>query len=251
MPANDLVATVRKLRHAIDDTQQEFAHRLGLSIATAVRYEHNRPPRGKALAKLAEVAAAHGLDEYAAVFRRALSNELGAPPPAPTGLTVEAKNEEERDLLVALLDVLRKPAYAEQAETLKRTLKPVAVQRQDDAEYAEALEQSALATVRLLKSGKDPEEIKTRTGMSAERIAKAFFHRGGPEFFGGVPEWDNQFKGIVRLLLKEGWGIQMMANEFGGQADDFHRCARDLEAWDAISSYEEEEREKQQDAEKQ
>ncbi len=43
-----------------------------------------------------------------------------------------------------------------------------------------------------------------------------------------------------------------MADEFGdGQADDFYRLANELKAWDAIRSYDEYEREQQQDVEKQ
>jgi len=52
-------------------------------------------------------AAEQGLDGIAAVFRRALSEELGAPPPLPTPGALSIKNEDERDLVSALLEVLR------------------------------------------------------------------------------------------------------------------------------------------------
>ena len=69
-------ATVRKhvkrLRVALGDTQQSFAHRLGLAISTVVRYEHSRPPNAAALAQFAELATANGLPECAKVFRDAL-----------------------------------------------------------------------------------------------------------------------------------------------------------------------------------
>lgn len=236
----ELVSTVRKLRIALDATQQEFAHRLGLAIATVVRYEHNRPPRGKALAKLERVAAAQGLDEYAAVFRSALSNELGAPPPAPTSFTLQVKDEDEMNLAVALLDVLRKPSYSKEAKAVKRILNPVADKRMADAEFSEALEASQLGIIRLLKSAHAPEEIQKRSGMSAEKIAEAFFDRGGPKFFGGPKAWNKRMRDIVALLLKDGWSIERMADRFAhGEAESFLACAHDLEAFHAISDYEE------------
>src|SRR5215831_17662818 len=75
---DQLTGLVRKLRLALGDTQQQFASRLGLAIATVVRYEHNRPPKAKALARLEQVACEKGLEEYAAAFRRALNMDLGA-----------------------------------------------------------------------------------------------------------------------------------------------------------------------------
>jgi len=233
----DTCSAVRKLRMAMECTQQEFAHRLGLAIATVVRYEHNRPPRGKALAKLEQIAAAHGMEEYAAVFRRALGSELGAPPPAPTGLTVEAKDEEEKNLLVALLDALRKPGYAKEAKTVRRILGPVVVRRRSDAEVHEAIEVAQLSIVRLLKSGHTPEDIQTRLGTSVQNIAEAFFRRGGPKLFSGPREWESQFGGIVRLLLKDGWSIERMGEEFG-DAESFRSCASDLGNHEAVREYE-------------
>lgn len=241
---SELLATVRKLRIALDDTQQEFAQRLGLAIATVIRYEHNRPPRAKALAKLERVATAHGLDEFAAVFRQALGDELGAPPPTPTGLTIQLKDEEEKKLALALLDVLRKPFYEKEAKSVRRILIPVADKRQRDAEFSEAIETSKLAIVRLLKGGHTAEEIKNRTGMSTEKIAEAFFDRGGPKFFGGPKEFEKRMKEIVALLLKDGWGIRYMADKFSqGEADEFLSIAHELQAWDAVSDYEQSQKE--------
>ena len=237
--SSELVAAVRKLRIALEDTQQQFAQRLGLAIATVIRYEHNRPPRAKALAKLEQLAAAHGLDEYAAVFRRALSNELGAPPPAPTGLTISVKDQEEMKLVIALLDILRKPFFAKEAKSVKRILVPVAVQHQRDAEFHEAIETSKLAIMRLLKAGHTAEDIRARTGMAAEKIAEAFFDRGGPKLFGGPKEWQKREREVVGLLLADGWQINRIADRFHYQnPDELLAIANDLEAWDAVSEYE-------------
>jgi hypothetical protein len=58
---------------------REFAKRLGFGIATVVRYELSRAPKGKALAKLAQVAAESGFERYAAIFRQAALNARRTP----------------------------------------------------------------------------------------------------------------------------------------------------------------------------
>jgi transcriptional regulator with XRE-family HTH domain len=73
---NDLTAAVKELRLAVGDTQQDFAQRLGLAISTVVRYERSRPPKGKALAQMAEVAESIGHAALAQKFAGALDAEL-------------------------------------------------------------------------------------------------------------------------------------------------------------------------------
>lgn len=53
--------------------------------------------------------------------------------------------------------------------------------------------------------------------------------------------YHKEMVGVVELLLKDGWSIRRMADEFGGgDANDFVNCASDLEAHTAIREYEEE-----------
>lgn len=73
----DTRAEVRALRQKIGDTQQSFAHRLGLSISTVVRWELTRPPRNHSLVLLRKVAAEHGLDDLVSRFDQAMRVELG------------------------------------------------------------------------------------------------------------------------------------------------------------------------------
>lgn len=47
---------VKDLRAALGDTQQAFAHRLGLAISTVVRYELTRSPRGAELGRFYNLA---------------------------------------------------------------------------------------------------------------------------------------------------------------------------------------------------
>lgn len=72
-----LSQAVIELRTTLGETQQAFAGRLGVAIATIARYETVRPPSGKALAQLQSLAAKEGRREIAEVFRRALVFELG------------------------------------------------------------------------------------------------------------------------------------------------------------------------------
>jgi transcriptional regulator with XRE-family HTH domain len=80
-----VMETVKKLRLALGDTQQQFATRLGIAISTAVRYELSRAPKGKALEMFEKVARAHGRHDEAHVFKSALLIEQLAGTP----LTIE------------------------------------------------------------------------------------------------------------------------------------------------------------------
>jgi transcriptional regulator with XRE-family HTH domain len=78
--APTVTEAVRLLRRSLGDTQQQFAQRLGMAISTVVRYESTRPPRGKVLAKLYQLAIDNGLSRVASMFHLALSAELGESP---------------------------------------------------------------------------------------------------------------------------------------------------------------------------
>lgn len=85
MVAHDvqLLQATKRLRKALGDTQQAFAHRLGLAVSTVVRYELSRPPKGKVLAQFERLAIAAGHADLAAIFRDALTAEIG-PTAVPT-----------------------------------------------------------------------------------------------------------------------------------------------------------------------
>jgi transcriptional regulator with XRE-family HTH domain len=71
------------LRERLGDTQQEFAVRLGIALASVARYETSRPPSGQALLTFEDLARQNGLLELAALFRR-----------GPTGPDAEMENPE-------------------------------------------------------------------------------------------------------------------------------------------------------------
>ena len=93
---------VKSLRVALGDTQQSFAHRLGLAISTAVRYETNRPPTGTALLELMKLADAHGLEDLATKFQEAISEELRFP---VRRLSPLRGQEEDFDALFTILNL--------------------------------------------------------------------------------------------------------------------------------------------------
>lgn len=68
---------VRSLRVALGESQQAFAYRMKTAIRTIARYETTRPPKGKALSEFYGVANENGNQDLAAVFRNALTAEMG------------------------------------------------------------------------------------------------------------------------------------------------------------------------------
>ncbi|MFB3778737.1 MAG: helix-turn-helix domain-containing protein [Bryobacteraceae bacterium] len=234
-----LITAVRKLREGLGDTQQEFADRLGLAIATVVRYEHNRTPRGKALARLEQAATASGFDQCAALFRNALVDEFGAPPPSPKTRTIQCRSDDEMALVDALLYVVRlqgAPAYAKAARAVRRALRPVLEDRRRTAETDEALEAQRNAIVRLLEKGRTVKEVAEIFRTTAVTIAEAFFRNGSPTLV------QERMREVVAVLLKEGWSISRMVGEFGhGDAEAFLACANDLGDYGAVREYEDDE----------
>lgn len=232
-----LIAAVARLRHQLRLTQQEFADRLGIAIATMVRYENNRVPRGKALSRLETLAAANGFEDLAAIFRAALVEELGALPPSEQGPMVEFRSDEERELVQALLDTLRQQKYAAKGNAIRKALEPVVHDRRRRAEEDDAVNAQRDAIAGLLDKGRSPEEVIRLFKVTPEAVAEAFFSRSDQAVDTKI--YHKKMMGVVDLLLKDGWTIRRMADEFGGgDPGDFFSCASDLGAQDAIHDYE-------------
>ena len=71
-----LQEVVRKLREdALGLTQEEFAHRMGVTLRTIVRYENNLPPKGAPLARLSELAKENNRPDLAKAFEAAAAKE--------------------------------------------------------------------------------------------------------------------------------------------------------------------------------
>jgi transcriptional regulator with XRE-family HTH domain len=113
---------VKALRLHLNDTQQSFAARTGLAISTAVRYETTRPPKGRALARLYDLARQHDCDKVAEIFHNALAEEMGGVPvphafSGPKGFPeIAPQTSEEARRVAALLDAIRDRAGEKEVE---------------------------------------------------------------------------------------------------------------------------------------
>lgn len=66
---------IRALRAATGESQQEFAHRAGLSVVSVARYETDAPPKKAVLGRLAEIARDLGRNDLQRVFQEAQTAE--------------------------------------------------------------------------------------------------------------------------------------------------------------------------------
>ena len=66
---NPVAEAIRRFRIMFGDTQQQFAVRTGLSVATIARYETNSRPSPEALKRLSDLAENSNLPRYSAIFR--------------------------------------------------------------------------------------------------------------------------------------------------------------------------------------
>ncbi len=66
-----------ELRSRLGLTQQEFAHRLGISIRAVANYDSGKPPNSKSLSALQRLANEAGEADLAATFEAELSRSLG------------------------------------------------------------------------------------------------------------------------------------------------------------------------------
>ena len=72
----EIAEGVRSLRAHLNESQQAFSNRLGVSLATISRYEVRNPPEGDMLLKLARIAKESGRADIEASFQAAYEQEL-------------------------------------------------------------------------------------------------------------------------------------------------------------------------------
>lgn len=170
------------LRNALGETQQQFAVRIGASVTTIARYETFRPPHGKTLVQIADIAQQRGLDELASVFHQAFDGEVGRTPRASAtwmlqkmGMFTSIFNPEDRIWAVALSRVLSDKKLGPIANRIKSELNGVREQIETQqaavANGARRLKQ----IVQLLQIGTDLDEsFEMLMITSRDRLAKAF-----------------------------------------------------------------------------
>jgi transcriptional regulator with XRE-family HTH domain len=114
---SEVSEAVRKLRQALGESQQAFAYRMKTAVRTIARWETTRPPKGKNLNDLRELAIENDNPELALVFGDALSHEIGLGAIVTAKITTGLANSFES--LANLLD----PSLAE--ETISLESEPV------------------------------------------------------------------------------------------------------------------------------
>src|SRR5688500_11011670 len=71
-----VVTALKKLRERLDESQQAFANRLGLSVRAIANYESGRRPSRAVLFNLTILASQHGLRDLSDVFRAAYAEAM-------------------------------------------------------------------------------------------------------------------------------------------------------------------------------
>jgi transcriptional regulator with XRE-family HTH domain len=169
MQPTEIAAAVKRLRVALGDTQQSFAGRLNLAISTVVRYETSRPPSGRYLLVLRDIAREASakpkgteratLTELADLFHRAWIHELDKSADRLPQTTVE------EDMAYALLLSLRNPLVPEIGDSIPRICR--------------MLQFNMAKLARLAQEG---QEIPGTTAGSLAILASTLEARLDPEF---------------------------------------------------------------------
>jgi transcriptional regulator with XRE-family HTH domain len=63
-----MAQAISRFRQTLGDTQQQFAHRVGLSVTSVARYETNSPPSPKVLARFVRIAREADLPAFVEIF---------------------------------------------------------------------------------------------------------------------------------------------------------------------------------------
>jgi DNA-binding CsgD family transcriptional regulator/DNA-binding transcriptional regulator YiaG len=162
--------TVKSLRLALGDTQQSFAHRTGLSISTAVRYETSKPPRGKALVQMEQLARENGIAVLADIFNAALSLELGFKAPRLGRSKASPRPGTEEDHSILAMVLAHPDWFPRQAKAWAR-LRMEFIRTEADLDggvvVLTAIEDEI---ARLTASGKSIEEIAAEIGHDPEHV---------------------------------------------------------------------------------
>ena len=230
----EIANQVRTLRKELRETYKGFAAHLGVALPTAVRYERERRPPPKILARLEQIASAHGLTDLANFFHNALAEELKT---STTDKRDPRPNREESRFLDALLTVLRKPGYRKKAKYVRKALEPVIKQ----LDILEVQRETRRAIARLLKNGRPLDAIRKRHDV--EEIARALFDEADLETLNARHEE------IVCALFRAGWSIQNIVDEFHDDGEEVLRCALTEEFMHKANDYMEDMRETEESQE--
>jgi hypothetical protein len=160
--ANAVTAAVRELREVLGESQQQFALRMQTAIRTIARYETVRPPKGKVLRQLEELALESRQLELARIFRIALTEEMGGIPLFDASKPYSSDVGLPRDLDIATLTWMKQHPnkYGKELRLWERISKAAKQDLLDRRKEMAAARKMIDAVVKLLKQGKTKEEIE-------------------------------------------------------------------------------------------
>jgi transcriptional regulator with XRE-family HTH domain len=178
-----LTDAVQKLRSHFGETQQQFAQRIGAAVITVARWETSRPPSGKSLEQLRDIARSENLTGCIVAFQEALDGNI-EPTPAAAAAQV-FQNDRERVLAMALVTALRDPEqYGDATKSVESTLrKPLSdVKASLDMERVDF--RIGRAITGLHAKGESPERIAETLGVNEATVQQVLMLNR----FGLIPE---------------------------------------------------------------
>jgi transcriptional regulator with XRE-family HTH domain len=141
---NELITAVRTVREALGMSQQAFATRLGVSIRSISHYEADRPPRGRTLVELQQLAKEAGREKEEQLFRLASREELGAIVVTGFANQLVPHTDVERVLVGSVLFLHRSKAHELEKAKLAQLLIPAS------EEYLKELARKSMKSVESL-----------------------------------------------------------------------------------------------------
>ena len=161
---------------ALDETQQQFAHRLGTSVVSIARYETNQIPSELILSRLVQLASESGFDSYASILMNASADTSAEVPPLNTIREVSLKTDDELWIVPAVLRVLRRDdLYPDLRRKLEKLLaRPIEDIRAILDRKSVAEEAIPQRVVKLVQQGLSTESIGKKLGIEEETVTFVF-----------------------------------------------------------------------------
>ena len=166
----ELSQSVKKLREALGQTQQQFAQTARTAITTIARYETGRAPHGRSLVRLAEIASENNLLDVAEIFRNALLKELGSWDTSGFGLSLEPKNDDERLYVSAVLVALRNLPFTKVIPKLNKLLKDAADASIQQLDWAKGNVAAGETAREMANAGSSVDDIAKRICVPVHEV---------------------------------------------------------------------------------
>ncbi len=183
---------VKALRATLNESQQQFSNRLGVSISTVARYELQNPPQGAILIKLGAIAHEAGREDLRDLFQKAFEASIDRRSPiaeAIRSLRATAGESQQEFAQRAGLSVVSVARYETDARPKKAVLARLAEVARDlgradlqtvfqEAQASEAaepeIEQSALSGLHQMATPEGVGFLKRISEKRLKRIRKLF-----------------------------------------------------------------------------